>query len=63
MEQELENLNPSVYKKCDERSVSCLDEDDDVADPFDTREIFGERNKNLILFSFRKSPSRLLFQT
>lgn len=39
---ELENLNPSVFKKSDERTTSYLDEDDDVADPFDTREIFGK---------------------
>lgn len=39
---EIENLNPSVYKKLEERSTSGLDEDEDVADPFDTREIFGK---------------------
>lgn len=38
---EIENLNPSVYKKLEERTTSHLDEDDEVADPFDTREIFG----------------------
>lgn len=38
---EIENLNPSVYKKLEDRATSCLDEDDNVADPFDTREIFG----------------------
>lgn len=37
----IENLNPKLYKKCDERSVSQFEEDDDVVDEFDTREIFG----------------------
>lgn len=41
---EIENLNPSVFKKLEERDVTCGDEDDDVVDPFDTREIFGNFN-------------------
>lgn len=39
---EVENLNPNVYKKCDDRKVSAADEDDTVTDPFDEREIFGK---------------------
>lgn len=39
---ELENLNPNVYRKCDERKITHADEDDDVVDPFDDREIFGK---------------------
>lgn len=38
---EVENLNPNVYKKSDDRKVSAADEDDNVTDPFDEREIFG----------------------
>lgn len=38
---EVENLNPNVYKKLDERYTVASDFDDDVADPFDKRELFG----------------------
>ncbi|KAJ6641723.1 MIP18 family protein galla-2 [Pseudolycoriella hygida] len=37
---ELENLNPNVYKKSAERSVTSTETDDSVVDPFDEREIF-----------------------
>ncbi|XP_055531008.1 MIP18 family protein galla-2 [Wyeomyia smithii] len=37
---ELENINPSVYKKCDDRKITKNEEDDNVTDPFDEREIF-----------------------
>uniref|UniRef100_A0A182QFT3 MIP18 family-like domain-containing protein n=1 Tax=Anopheles farauti TaxID=69004 RepID=A0A182QFT3_9DIPT len=37
---ELENINPNVYKKCEDRKLTKDDEDEDVADPFDEREIF-----------------------
>ncbi|GJQ70911.1 hypothetical protein Trydic_g828 [Trypoxylus dichotomus] len=37
---ELENVNPNVYNKIDDRSVTTEEEDDDVVDEFDTREIF-----------------------
>lgn len=39
---ELENLNPNVYKKLDDRKSGAADRDDNVDDPFDEREIFGE---------------------
>lgn len=39
---ELENINPHVYRKCEERRLTKDDENDDVADPFDEREIFGK---------------------
>lgn len=39
---EIENLNPNVYKKCAERKRTAADEDDNVVDPFDEREIFGK---------------------
>lgn len=38
---ELENLNPNVYKKSDDRKSGAGDWDDKVEDPFDAREIFG----------------------
>ena len=37
---ELENVNPLVKTKLDERGSSNSDWDDDVYDPFDAREIF-----------------------
>lgn len=39
---ELENLNPNVYKKLDDRKSGAADWDDGVDDPFDEREVFGE---------------------
>lgn len=38
----IENENPNVYKKCAQRELTSADEDDNVVDPFDDREIFGE---------------------
>uniref|UniRef100_A0A0K8TRG3 MIP18 family-like domain-containing protein n=1 Tax=Tabanus bromius TaxID=304241 RepID=A0A0K8TRG3_TABBR len=40
MPTEIENINPQVYKKCGERVILASEEDDEVADPFDRREIF-----------------------
>uniref|UniRef100_A0A1Q3FDG3 Putative fam96b n=1 Tax=Culex tarsalis TaxID=7177 RepID=A0A1Q3FDG3_CULTA len=37
---ELENINPNVYKRSEDRKSTEDDENDDVADPFDEREIF-----------------------
>lgn len=39
---ELENLNPNVYRKSEDRKSGAIDYDDSVEDPFDEREIFGE---------------------
>lgn len=39
---EVENLNPNVYKKLDDRYTIASDFDDNITDPFDTREIFGK---------------------
>ncbi|XP_053983603.1 MIP18 family protein galla-2 [Hylaeus anthracinus] len=36
----LENINPKLYKKIDERQVTAEDEDEDISDEFDEREIF-----------------------
>lgn len=41
MSADLENINPKLYKKCEERETSQFEEDDDVFDEFDSREIFG----------------------
>lgn len=45
MVSEIENLNPNVYKKLDERKTVAADWDDNVDDPFDEREVFGEFQK------------------
>lgn len=39
---ELENSNPNVYKKTAERKISKADLDEEIADPIDVREVFGE---------------------
>lgn len=36
----LENINPKLYKKCQEREITEGDEDDEIVDEFDSREIF-----------------------
>jgi hypothetical protein len=37
----LENINPKLYRKCEERETTPGEEDDSVVDPFDAREVFG----------------------
>ncbi|XP_017087695.2 MIP18 family protein galla-2 [Drosophila bipectinata] len=37
---EIENINPNVYDKIKERQITANEEDENVADPFDKREIF-----------------------
>lgn len=44
MPTEIENINPNVYSKCKERVVTKDEADENVSDPFDTREIFGNFN-------------------
>lgn len=39
---ELENLNPNVYKKSDDRKSVAADLNDNIDDPFDEREVFGK---------------------
>lgn len=41
MGENVENLNPKLYRKIDERNVTAEDEDENVVDEFDAREIFG----------------------
>lgn len=50
---ELENLNPNVYRKSEDRKCSAVDYDNNITDPFDEREIFGKQNKNRINFFYR----------
>ena len=38
----LENANPHIFAKTTERQVTLEEEDDEVVDEFDAREIFGE---------------------
>ncbi|XP_003700991.1 MIP18 family protein galla-2 [Megachile rotundata] len=40
MTETLENINPKLYKKINDRQVTAQDEDEDVEDEFDEREIF-----------------------
>ncbi|XP_034175237.1 MIP18 family protein galla-2 [Osmia lignaria lignaria] len=40
MSDTLENINPKLYKKIDERQITVQDEDEDIEDEFDAREIF-----------------------
>ncbi|OAD58589.1 hypothetical protein WN48_10675 [Eufriesea mexicana] len=40
MSDTLENINPKLYKKKDERQITAEDEDEDIVDEFDAREIF-----------------------
>jgi hypothetical protein len=54
---ELENINPNVFRKSDERKITSSELDEDVADPIDSREIFG----NLKIFIERKRSSKKLF--
>ena len=37
----LENINPKLDRKCEEREITPEEEDNNVVDPFDSREIFG----------------------
>lgn len=39
---ELENQNPNIYSKSDERKATEEEQDESVFDEFDRREIFGK---------------------
>lgn len=41
---ELENEKPNVYEKLSSRPLTAADEDEDVVDPFDEREVFGKQS-------------------
>ncbi|KAF4532114.1 hypothetical protein B566_EDAN004119 [Ephemera danica] len=36
----LENVNPKLYEKCKERTITCEEEDENVPDAYDAREVF-----------------------
>ncbi|XP_070149061.1 MIP18 family protein galla-2 [Polyergus mexicanus] len=40
MNENLENINPKLYKRLNDREITAEEEDEDVADGFDAREIF-----------------------
>ena len=40
-QESLENINPTVYQKAKDRQVTLDEEDDDVIDDIDSREVFG----------------------
>ncbi|XP_012524472.1 MIP18 family protein galla-2 [Monomorium pharaonis] len=40
MSENLENINPKLYKKLDDREITLEEQNDDIADEFDAREIF-----------------------
>lgn len=46
----LENANPLRFERCSDRAVLPSEEDDDVIDEFDSREIFGERYYKIMFF-------------
>ena len=63
----LENQAPTVHVKASARAAAATDREEDVADPFDVREIFGTYAFNppplpprlprfLFFFSFSRTP-------
>ncbi|KAL2736352.1 MIP18 family protein CG7949 [Vespula maculifrons] len=40
MTDNLENINPKLYKKVEDRQVTAAEEDEDIVDAFDAREVF-----------------------
>jgi hypothetical protein len=44
---ELENINPNIFKKSDERPVTESELNENTTDPIDSREVFG----NFLAFS------------
>lgn len=57
---ELENINPEVYKKSDERKLTSDDLNNDVVDPIDEREVFGKVFLHFIYFSI---SSKFIFRS
>lgn len=53
MGENIENLNPKLYQKIDDRDITADDEDENVVDQFDAREIFG---KKLMTQTSAKNP-------
>lgn len=40
---ELENTNPNVFGKLENRNITSTEEDDNVSDDIDSREVFGKK--------------------
>ncbi|KAH0950781.1 hypothetical protein HN011_006755 [Eciton burchellii] len=40
MSENLENINPKLYRKLDDREITAEEQDEDIVDEFDAREIF-----------------------
>lgn len=57
----MENINPNIYKKTDDRSVTKDELDEDVVDPIDEREIFGKDKEPLIFKKADNSKSIILY--
>jgi metal-sulfur cluster biosynthetic enzyme len=57
---QLENQNPNVYNKTDERLVTTEEEDDNVVDEFDSREVFGNITSQSIFFLLKLVFSDLI---
>jgi len=51
MSENLENINPKLYKKLDDREITVEEQDEDVADEFDAREIFGKYPNLKLIFN------------
>lgn len=56
---ELENINPNIYNKVGDRIVLEEEEDDDIIDEFDSREIFGKIKILTIKYLYFKYPYTL----
>jgi len=41
MNENVENINPKLYKKLNDREITSEEQDEDIMDEFDAREIFG----------------------
>lgn len=51
---ELENINPNVFKKSDERQILSSELDENIVDLIDSREVFGKYFVVSILFLYNK---------
>ena len=50
MNNRLDNANPIIYECSKEREISLDDEDDDIVDKIDEREVFGREQSLKISF-------------
>lgn len=45
---DVENINPQRFSKQSEREITKAEENDDVEDPIDEREIFGKFQRSIV---------------